>query len=287
MSKGATAAANANYFATGGGGTSIHYVTGNDGVFSCLDDSLIGYHAGDGTSVTFEWIPTGVQVSESDPEKPVFGINSSSMFTINGKATTVPVPTGTTAATKKVTDARWINNMGLAYKVVNGEYYMGTTWWCYTQVSEGRICNKGGNLNSIGIESAVNEGTDLWYTWHKTAQLVAKLMKDNNLDITRVVGHHFFSAKDCPQPLLENDLEIWWKFIDMVELEYRLLTEFQDYKFTLTLMDNSQTFVNSYGRISIPDAAATISYELAWTNTKTGASDSIILSTSINGIYSK
>ena len=287
MNKTATASANANYFATGGGGTSIHYVTGNDGVYHVLDDSLVGFHAGDGTKVTFEWTKTGVKYDEADPKWPVFGINSNSYFTINGKDTTIPVPEGTTAATKKVTSSKWINNMGLPFKVVDGEYYMGTTYWCYSQVAEGRICSHGGNLNSIGIESAVNEGTDLWYTWHKTAQLVAKLMLDNDLDITRVVGHHFFSAKDCPQPLLENDLEIWWKFIDMVELEYKLLTEFKDYKFTLTLMDNSQTFVNSFGRINMPDAASTISYELSWTNTQTGASDSIILTTSVNGIYSK
>ena len=103
-----------------------------------------------------------------------------------------------------------------------GQYYMGTTWWCYSQVAEGRICSKGGNLNSIGIESAVNPESNLWYTWQRTAQLVAKLMLENDLDITRVKGHHFYSAKDCPQPLLENDLEIWWKFIEMVEHEYDL-----------------------------------------------------------------
>ena len=185
-----------------------------------MDDKLVGFHAGDGTKVEFTWTKTGVMHEEGDPLFPVWGINSDSYFTINGKATTIPVPEGTTAATKKVTSARWINNMGLPFKVVDGEYYMGTTYWCYTQVAEGRICSHGGNLNSIGIESAVNEGTDLWYTWHKTAQLVAKLMVENDLDITRVVGHHFFSAKDCPQPMLENDLEIWYVFRGMVELEY-------------------------------------------------------------------
>lgn len=66
MAKGSTASANANYFATNTS-TSIHYVTGNDGVFSVLDDSYVAYHAGDGTSVKFEWFPTGVTYKDGDP----------------------------------------------------------------------------------------------------------------------------------------------------------------------------------------------------------------------------
>ena len=286
MAKGATAAANASYFASGGGGTSIHYVTGNDGVFHCLDDKLVGFHAGDGTSVTFEWIPTGVKYAEGDPLRPVFGINKDSKFTINGKDTTVSVPTGTTPATTKVTDSRWINNMGLAFKVVDGEYYMGTTWWCYTQVSEGRICNKGGNLNSIGIESAVNEGTDLWYTWHKTAQLVAQLMVENNLDITRVVGHHFFSAKDCPQPFLANGMELWAYFIDMVEHEYNLITLFKDYEVTMEL-ENGYGCVNNFGRVTIPTESTVVTYKVTLVNKLTNDVEQITLASSINGIYKK
>lgn len=116
------------------------------------------------------------------------------------------------------------------------------------KLPEGRICSKGGNLNSIGIESAVNPESNLWYTWQRTAQLVAKLMLENDLDITRVKGHHFYSAKDCPQPLLENDLEIWWKFIEMVEHEYDMLTKYKDYQFTFEL-DTETTAVNNNGRV--------------------------------------
>ena len=286
MAKGATAKANADYFAGGGGGTSIHYVTGNDGVYHVLDDSLVGFHAGDGTGVTFEWIPVGVMWEEGDPLYPVWGISSDSYFTINGKKTTYHVPEGSTAATKCVTDSRWINDMGLAYKVVDGQYYMGTTWWCYTQVSEGRICNKGGNNNSIGIESAVNEGTDLWYTWQLTAQLVAHLMIQENLDITRVVGHHFYSAKNCPQPLLENDLEIWWEFIDMVELEHKLLTELSDYYYEMQAV-GTQPAMNSNGRLVMQEDAQIVTYKVQVVNTTTNQVEEITLATAVNGIYSR
>lgn len=279
-----TASANANYFATNTS-TSIHYVTGNDGVFSVLDDSYVAYHAGDGTSVKFEWFPTGVTYKDGDPVYPVFGITANSKFSINGTETTISVPEGTTAATKKVTDSKWINDMGLAFKIVDGQYYMGTTWWCYSQVAEGRICSKGGNLNSIGIESAVNPESNLWYTWQRTAQLVAKLMLENDLDITRVKGHHFYSAKDCPQPLLENDLEIWWKFIEMVEHEYDMLTKYKDYQFTFEL-DTETTAVNNNGRVvEQPLYTEVVTYTVTIDNGTT--SETITLSTIVEGMYCK
>lgn len=284
MAKGSTASANANYFATNTS-TSIHYVTGNDGIFSVLDDSYVAYHAGDGTSVKFEWFPTGVTYKDGDPVYPVFGITANSKFSINGTETTISVPEGTTAATKKVTDSKWINDMGLAFKIVDGQYYMGTTWWCYSQVAEGRICSKGGNLNSIGIESAVNPESNLWYTWQRTAQLVAKLMLENDLDITRVKGHHFYSAKDCPQPLLENDLEIWWKFIEMVEHEYDMLTKYKDYQFTFEL-DTETTAVNNNGRVvEQPLYTEVVTYTVTIDNGTT--SETITLSTIVEGMYCK
>lgn len=284
MGKGSTASANANYFANDTS-TSIHYVTGNDGVFSVLDDSYVAYHAGDGTSVKFEWFPTGVTYKDGDPVYPVFGITANSKFSINGVETTISVPEGTTAATKKVTDSKWINDMGLAFKIVDGQYYMGTTWWCYSQVAEGRICSKGGNLNSIGIESAVNPESNLWYTWQRTAQLVARLMLENDLDITRVKGHHFYSAKDCPQPLLENDLEIWWKFIEMVEHEYDMLTKFKDYQFTFEL-NTETTTVNNNGRVvEQPLYTEVVTYTITVNNGTT--SETITLSTIVEGMYCK
>ena len=284
MSYKSTAAANASYFSTSSS-VSIHYVTGNDGIFYVLDEKYQAWHAGDSGSYAsqpggkFGWHATGVKVSENDPERPIWGVNADSMFTINGKATTVQVPTGSTAATQKVTESRWINDMGLAWKVVDGEYYMGGTWWCYSQVAEGRICSSGGNRNSIGIESCVNPESDLWLTWQKTAQLVADIMIRNNLDITRVVGHHFFSAKDCPQPLLENDLEIWKIFIEMVEHEYQKMTTFKDVNFQFK--SNSQ-ILSEDGRIYNQPAFSEIV-----TYTVTVGDQEITLATAVEGLYNK
>ena len=285
MSKTADGNANAQYFATGGGNTSIHYVTGNDGIYHILDNSLVGFHAGDGTGTRFKWIPTGVMYQAGDPQYPVWGISSDSYFMINGKKTTYPVPTGDTQQTKKVTDPYWINDMGLSFKVVDGEYYMGTTYWCYNQVSEGRICNHGGNNNSVGIESCVNQGSDLWYTWQLTAQLVAHLMIDFDLDITRVVGHHFYSAKNCPQPMLENDLQLWWYFIELVKAEYEVLTTLANYDISFEVLSGST--VRENGRVRQPKYSECIQYKVVLTNKTTSQTEEIVLASVVNGSFTK
>jgi N-acetylmuramoyl-L-alanine amidase len=173
--------------------------------------------------------------------------------------------------------------MGLAVNIKDGKYQLGTSCWCYTQVWEGRICSNGGNRNSIGIESAVNEGSDLWYTWQKTAQLVADLMYRYNLDITRVKGHHFFSAKNCPQPMLENELRLWWEFIELCEAEFDKLTKLDDNNLTFT---SKSELVDNHGRIKQQNLTSEmVSYQVALkVNDKTY---SIELGSIIEGIYTK
>ena len=283
MASGASGAANANYFTSGGGGTSIHYVTGNDGVYHCLDDDLVGFHAGDGHSedTQCEWYATGVMYKEGDSIYPTWGISENSKYTLNGQETLITVPTGTTPATQKVTDSKWINKMGFGYKIVDGQYYMNKTWWCYTQISEGRLCNKGGNMNSVGIESAVNEGTDLWLTWQITAELVARLMLKYDLPIQRVVGHHFYSAKNCPQPHLENNLEIWWEFIELVKAEYERITTFDGYKFDFAVINGPS---DNMGRVSDGNEFKLITYKVTITNPN-NSKEEIILSSIIKGQF--
>ena len=78
MAAGADAKANANYF-VGANAVSIHYTTGNDGIYQCLDHTTGAYHAGDSGAYAqvgaFEWKPTGVKVGENDPMYPEFTIS--------------------------------------------------------------------------------------------------------------------------------------------------------------------------------------------------------------------
>ena len=294
--RGSTARANASYFANGGSTSSIHYTTGNDGIFHILDDSLIGYHAGDGagSSSNFEWIYTGVQAPGE--VKPVWGVvaNASSKtgyyFTINGKATTIAVPvTGTysSGATATLKDpANSFSYYGPAWKVVNGYYYMGTTWVCFTQNINGVISSRGGNRNSIGIETACNQGSDLWFTYQKTAQLVAHLLQTYNLNFYRVVGHNAFSGKDCPQTLLANGGELWELFMDLVRSEYALLTTMSDY--TITCKSNNPELLQDNGRIvAIPKYSTTVSYTVTVKNNQTSETKTQTFATIVHGWYTE
>ena len=238
--------------------TSIHYNTGNDGVFICLDNDKRAAHAGDSAGPEFEWLDTEVEYDGCDIDKVNVTVSKDFCYVINGKKTPIKLPEPYVYKERKTkhvytkegliqlqdTDIfkkpeEMFNKLGFAFIIKNNKYYMSTTWWCYTQKYEGAICNVGGNRNSIGIESAVNEGSDLWYTWQKTAQLVAKLMKDNNLDINRVKPHHFYSAKNCPQPMMANNMEIWYKFIELVKTEYLYLTKYSNYRLELNNLSNN------------------------------------------------
>jgi len=309
MSTGANALANAKYFVSDNS-TSIHYTTGNDGVYQALTHDKGAWHAGDGASVDqvgyFTWNATGVAYDGADLLHINWSASDDFYFEINGKKTSIKLPStynyssrntdhifnsnGTISSQSDYTGGAFsnrsaesfFNDWGFPVKVVNGEYYMGTTWWCYTQVHEGRICASGGNLNSIGIESCVDKGSDLWYTWQKTAQLVAKLCYDNNLGLERVRPHHAYTAKDCPQPMLENNMEIWWEFMDLVKYEYELLTKFSNY--TISFVSNNTEYVSNTGRvIKVPEDDTVVSYTITLTDKTTGVSNSVTYFSTIPG----
>ena len=313
MAKGANAAANAGYFVqpVSENSTSIHYTTGNDGVFHCMDVTTRAAHAGDTSSSdsvgAFAWLSTGVaapaNVTPYDLLAIKVTVSDDCYYEINGQKTSIPLPPTYVYSGRKsnhtynnngqivnaedgsVRDAEtYFNNMGFRFIVENGEYKMAKTWWCYTQVWEGRICTCGGNSNAIGIESCVNQGSDLWYTWQLTAQLVAHLMQENNLDINRVVGHHFHSAKNCPQPMLENDMEIWNEFFQLVEAEYELLTKYSDYTISFEVLSGEDVLADN-GRVAFGKEASIVTYKV--TVTKGGNSESIILASAVPGSFLK
>jgi hypothetical protein len=107
-------------------------------------------------------------------------------------------------------------------------------------------------------------------------------MVRQNLDITRVRGHHFFTAKNCPQPMLENDLEIWYEFLELVEAEYELLTKYQGYE--VSIVSNNPEIVNKYGRVvKQPSESTCVTYTITFT--KDGESKSITLASMVKGLY--
>ena len=58
----------------------------------------------------------------------------------------------------------------------------------------------GGNTASIGIETCVNLGSDLYRTWQRTAKLVASLLVKHSLDTSAVKQHYDFSGRTVRKP---------------------------------------------------------------------------------------
>lgn len=84
---------------------------------------------------------------------------------------------------------------------------------------------KSGNLYSIGIEMCENRGASLRMTYDRTAKLAAWLMKEHNIPLRNVVAHHFWTGKDCPQPLMERGRPgfKWAWFLSRVDYYYRCI----------------------------------------------------------------
>lgn len=258
-----------NGFKAGTAKAQWHYSTGNDGIFQCMPDTQRAAHAGDG-SRTVSWTNSGVKATSNT--KPTYG-RSGGYLTINGTKSKIAFPSG-----YESTRLTWF---GPAWKVYNGYYYIAALYYNSTYKY---VCNGGGNANAIGIESACNKGSDLWYTYQITAQLVANLLKNNNLDTTRVYGHHAFSGKDCPQTLLQLNGDPWNKFMALVESEYAILMNMSNY--SISMVSNNPDILNNKGRItSIPTQTTTVSYTVTVTNNSTGVSKTATFSSIVHGSY--
>ena len=199
-------------------------------------------------------------------------ISEDGYFEIDGEKSQIKAPL---KSNNQIPTTSEINDAGIRVVVQNGKYYIGDTWWSDTYK---RVSNTGGNVNSIGIETMVNQGSDLYLTWQKTAKLVAHLLIDNNLTINDVKPHHFFSGKNCPQTMRDNDL--WDNFLTLVLFEYRILKDYSDYEISFESLD--KTYVNDKGRVIKQEMKdITVSYNI--TVTKDGVSKTITLSTIIPG----
>lgn len=266
----ANALAHAKYVCDGGGGTSWHYSVGNDGIYHQMPDNEVAYHAGDGHTDASRYVLNETGVKGTNPN-PVVTITADGYYAIDGAKTKILAPT----YQGKILTTENINDMGIRVVVKDGYYYIGNTYYNSTYQ---KISNYGGNMNSIGMETMVNYGSDIYYTWQKTAKLVAHLMKDNNLTINDVKPHHFFSGKDCPETM--RGAGLWDNFIKLVQFEYDMITKYEGY--TVSFKSNDPEYLNDLGRIIKQDETTkSVSYKI--TVTKDGVSESMILWTAIPG----
>ena len=269
------ARANSNWaLNTGNTSTSYHYVVGNDGIFQQLDEDIIAWHAGDGASAgaTTTFYDTGVTADPDLRKRPTVTVSDDGFFVVNGTKTPVAIPAGATKANQ-------INDLGLATIVKDGKYFIPTTY--VNSTYNNAICAKGGGTNGVGIESAVNTGSDVYLTWQRLAKLCADICIRNNLTPDRVFFHNNFSNKQCPNTMIHSDnIDM---FLDMVYMEYYVRKNFSDY--TITFKSNNPDIIDDSGRVIGvgPYKATNVSYTI--TIAKDGQTKTITLESLIQGSH--
>lgn len=244
-------------------GASWHYTVGNDGVYHHIPDDEVAWHAGDGTSVAYEAFDSGIPYTIK--KKPEVTITPDGYYALDGVRSNVQAPRKNDGSIPKTSE---INTLGIEVtKGENGNWFIGKTWWSNTYKYIG---NRGGNNNSIGIESCVNQGSDVFLTWQLLAKLVAKLMEENGLYFEHVVQHHYFSGKDCPMTMRNSSN--FERFMKLVEAEYFIRTMFNDY--TIRFISNNPDYIDNRGRIiDLPVTPTRASYTVEVTNTKTNKTE--------------
>ena len=245
---------------------SYNYVLDNKDVYHNIPDNEESWHAGDGGRA-YTLTPSGVYGTDKYPE---ITITTDGYFAINGEKSTILAPTNK----GKILTTADINDCGIRCVIEEGQYYLGNTWYSETYR---KISNGGGNKYSIGIESCIVEGEDVYYTWQRLAKLVAKLMDENNLTVDDVVPHHYFSGKHCPQTMREAGM--WLHFKNLCQIEYDILQFIQE-GYEVSFTSGNPEFVNNSGRvIKTANSVKNVSYTI--TVSKDGYTESITLGTNI------
>lgn len=110
---------------------------------------------------------------------------------------------------------------------------------------------------SIGIETAVDYGSDLYATWQRTAKLIASLMLEYNIPFSNIKQHFDWNGKNCPQTLRRNDL--YPLAMEMVKTEFFVAKYLADYSISFTSLNPE--ILNNQGRvISLPSKATRVAY---------------------------
>lgn len=234
---------------------SWHYTVGNDGIYHHIPDNEVAWHSGDGTTDPYVSYDSGILYT--DKKKPEVTITPDGYYALDGVKSLVAVPRKPDDSVPKTSE---INALGIEVtKGSNGNWHIGKTYW---NNAFKRVSNRGGNLNSIGIESCVDKGSDIFLTWQLLAKLVAKLLEENGLGLEHVVQHHYFAGKDCPMTMRRsNNFKM---FLRMVEVEYIIRTMYKDYKIEIS---SDSPYIDNRGRItSLPVIPIKASYNVKVTN---------------------
>ena len=236
---------------------SWHFSVGNDGAYQTIPMNEIAWHAGDGTSTPLKFTDTGVKATGTDAAKVT--ISSDGYFEMNGEKSNVKAPTKG--------DGTIVKSSELPYTGINnyvdsktGTYWIGNTWWSNTFQT---LANRGGNLNSVGIETSVAKGSNVFYTWNVTAKLIATvILPQNGLQPKDVKQHNTFSGKDCPMTMRHAGM--WETFMEIVTFEYEVFKYFKGWNIELV---TDSPYISEKGLLTaLPDQEQNVSYQVKVTS---------------------
>ena len=243
MSPGATAKANANFCINNGktSSTGWHYTVGTDGIFQTVKEGEVAYHANGNANQFATFIKTNVKATW---KKPNFSLSDDGYIMINNIKSDYRVPkVGSSMASD-----------GPVWTIgEDGYYYISQMWFCSSFSTN---ATQGGNASSVGIESAVNGGTDYNLTCRILAKLVAEICMRHDVDLMRVVQHNTTSGKDCPNAM--RSINYWYTFKDMVNIELFAKTYLKDYDFKWTGSGD----IDDTGRIKLGTTAKEVKYSV-------------------------
>ena len=226
---------------------SWHFTVDEKYIINHIPIDEVAYHAGDGTGTKLQFINSKVK---ADGEVTI-EVSNDGFYVVNGVKTEIEIPRdneGNLAVNAK------LPTLGINY-IINkqGEVELSNT---YYNKSYNCIANRGGNLNSVGIETCVNYGANYTKTMRINAYLVAWLLDHYNLDISRVKQHNTFSGKDCPMTIRHSNR--WQEFIDLVLMnrEYNKLKG----EFEFTFKSLSPEYLDDEGTVIKLERGAVVKY---------------------------
>ena len=221
-----------------------------DYIYQHIPTDEVAYHAGDGTRVKLEFIDTKVKANNN---KADITIGTDGYYYVNSEKTDILVPLDDEG---NVPSNEALPTLGINYKIGdNGNYFIGNT---YFNSGYKKIANRGGNLNSVGIETCVNYGGDYTKTMRVNAYLVAKLLCEFNLGIDRVKQHNSFSGKDCPMTIRHANR--WEEFINLVEIYKYRMTELKDVKVSFESL--TPEYLDKSGKVIKFEEGIEVSYKV-------------------------
>ena len=114
---------------------------------------------------------------------------------------------------------------------------------------------------SIGIETCVNYGADLYKVWQNAARLMSDLILKYNLSIEDVKQHFDMSGKNCPQTLRYNNL---YKYaISLIEGEIIMKTLLKDYEVSFKSLNPE--YLDDTGKVfKLPSEYTRLAYEVTF-----------------------